>query len=154
VQDLSNYASIAQLGAGVSFAITIFYHPINVLNKELNEQVDGRIFLCEASARRASDRTKIDDELSELRGCRSRLGHEFQIAREDALKFLYLIMFGAVMDLLILILCTQFSEFKISKAVGWVIIALCLVPISVGAASVWTRAFLLKRKWQKALGFS
>ncbi|MCH2496635.1 MAG: hypothetical protein MK104_06420 [Erythrobacter sp.] len=135
---LSAFASLAQFGAGISFAFTFFLEPISARERQFKARIEQSLYLVPNDQSDESEERK-----SELWEKMIALDLQVKSAKAVSKLPLLLLHIGTCINLLILIAATIAPEGRLSLAWVQVLFTASLLPTLLGAAAL---VIIAKRK--------
>ena len=128
---LNAFASLAQFGAGISFALTFFLEPISARERHFRSKIQQALYLVPNDE---TDESK--EKKSDLWEKMIALDLEVKSAKSKSKIPLILLHFGTSLNLLILILSTIAPEAELSLAWIRILLVICLLPTLAGSTAL------------------
>ncbi|WP_162888121.1 hypothetical protein [Sphingomonas mesophila] len=135
---LDDFASLAQFGAGLAFALTIFIEPITVRAQRVRQAIHHDLLLLPKDG---ADESRLAE--SNLWVRLTNLERAVKEAHRLAKMPMSSIKFGAATNFVLLLAATVCPDSEVSTGWMWFLLTLSVVPVAIGI--MWVQALAVVR---------
>ena len=134
---IAAFASLAQLGSGLALALTIFVEPIAIRERRYRHKLECAFYLIPKDG---SDQAQVRE--NNIWTKTIALDQAAKQAHQLSRWPLWLIKIGAALSFFVLLLATVAPDAEVTFQWMWILLGVCIIPVSVGTAwlSILARA--------------